>query len=241
MKPKEGENVKITAKLTKPMNTKAFKIQWYVNNEKADKSSRYVFNSPSDLETCFEVKPVRSAEEGALIQAVVVKLKDNAEVARATLQLEKNIKLLSDLKASKAKYEQDEPVEFSCEFNKMPLSLVLSKSPKEPKEVLSCEFDPTKESQKIHIDAYTVQLDKLKDGSYKLKVTNNKPSFKEDNDKFWLALNGGEISTNECKVEIKQAGLKFAGDISATKVELIDSKDKLELCLCIESSRRDCR
>lgn len=233
MKPKEGETVKITAKLTKPMNEKAYKVQWYVNNEKADKSSRYTFNSPSDLETCFEVKPVRSSEEGALIQAAIVKLKDNAEVARATLQLEKNLKLLSDLKASKAKYEQDEPVEFSCEFSQMPLSLVLSKSPKEPREVLSCAFDLTKDSQKYDIDAYTVQVTKQKDGSYKLRVTNNKPSFREDNDKFWLALNGSEISTNECKIEIKQAGLKFAGDISAPKSQLVDSKDKLELCFSL--------
>ncbi len=236
-KPKEGESVKITARFTKPLNTKLYKIQWFVSNQKAEKSSRYVFSSPSDLESCFEVKPVKSVEEGALIEAALIKLKDNCEVARASLQFEKNLKLLSDLKASKGKYEPDEPVEFSCELSRKPENLRLFKNPKESREVLCVGFDPTKEdSHQIEVDDFTVHLVKSKDGSYKLRVVKKKPSFKEDNDIFWLDFNQSEITTNECRVEIKRAGLKFAGEISAAKADLVDSKDKLEIVFAVKGA-----
>ena len=93
VKPIEGESVKITGKFTRPINPKSYKIQWYLNSEKVEKSMRFVISSSSnELESSFEIKPLKGSDEGALIEIALISVKENSEVKRSGLQLERAIR-----------------------------------------------------------------------------------------------------------------------------------------------------
>jgi len=232
--PKEAESVKITAKLTSALNEKSHKIQWYLNSEKVDKALRFIFSSPNDLETTFEIKPLKSQDEGALIQLAVIKTKDNTEVKKSGIQLLRSLRFLTDLKATKTKYESDEPTELSCELSVLPSGLKLLRNVKTPQSVLEVVKFEDKDTQKIDQDEYTVHVNKSKDGkSFKLRVINNKPDPKLDSDKFWLELNSAELCSNECKIEIKPGKLLFVGDISTPNASPVDNRDKIEIVFSV--------
>lgn len=236
-KPREGDTVAVTAKFTKPLNPKVVKVQWYLNKDKADRSQRFVFSNPSEIETCFEIKPLKRTDEAALIQAALVTVKDNKEIKRASVQLEQPIKFVSDLKTGKGKYEESEPVEMICELNKIPESLKLLRSPQTPEDIFNITLDTQKDKQTVEIDNYTVQVVQSKDKTFKVKVTNHKPDQAVDSAKFLIELNEGELTSNECSLEIKPAKLKFTEDIKALTTDLIENKNKIEISFTL--SRKD--
>jgi len=205
-RPEEGGSLKVTAKLTEPLDHRLFKIQWYLNGEKADKGLRFALSSASDVEASFELKALKAGDEGGLVEAALVSVKDNKELKRIKLQLERPVKFVSDLKASKAKFEADEATEMTCEVSVLPESLKLFRGVKESKVVLELAGFEDKESQSVDVEDYSVEVSRAKDGrSCRLRIVNRKPDAKADSDKFWLELNGGQCSSNECKIEIKPA------------------------------------
>jgi hypothetical protein len=232
-KPVEGENVSVTATLSKPIDDKKYKLVWYFNGQLVDKTKkqpRFSLGSKSDIESLFEIKPLKAADEGGLVEVAIIKLDNNKELQRLSLRFDKPLKLLSELKTTKPQYVEEGVAEMSCEVNKIPEKIVLAKNPKEPVELITITPNTSLEKQIIdENDKYKIELKKTKDDSYKLTIAISDLVPKEDAAKYWLSFNEDELSSNECQLNIQPVELKFKGDITTPNKNPLDSIEHIQI------------
>ena len=226
--PSDGENLKIIAKLTKPLNSSKLNVQWFVNSVPVEQGSKFPrhISSCCDDEYILEIKPLIKAEEGCLIEACIVS--DNSELKRTSIVLEKPLKLLKELKSLKANYIEGSNGEMACEISKKPLNAKLFKNKnKNISELLFVHFDKDQEGQKINENDFIIEYKKGDSNNFKISINN--VNYNDHLANYWVEFNDNQLCSNECFLNINKTEIKFVGKIEALNYNPIENIDKIEI------------
>jgi hypothetical protein len=226
--PSDGENLKIIAKLTKPLNNSKLNVKWYVNSvpvEQGAKFPRYI-SSLCDDEYNLEIKPLIKAEEGCFIEACIVS--DKKELKRTSVVLEKPLKLLKELKSLKANYIEGSNGEMACELSQKPINVKLFKNKnKNINELLFVHFEKDQEGQKINENDFIIEYKKGDSNNFKISIKN--ANYNDHSANYWLEFNDNQLCSNECFLNINKTEIKFVGKIEARNYNPIENIDKIEI------------